>query len=107
MLAAIPHHPIDVVLAFPDLEHALEICVSLRVVLNFRNGHPLREKHLFIRMCFRRYPEDHRELVARARKLPKRNRYVVSGVEPQVESESWLNGRNIAGKIFANLLRFQ
>ena len=106
-LGPVPHQPIDVILAFADIEGALQIGVALGVFFNGRHADMLREVNRLVGMVLGRDAKQDVEQIFRADQLFQRDGDLVSGVKSQIEPKRRLGGSDGAGQVLARFAGFE
>ncbi len=102
-LDAVAHQPVDVIVAFADVEAAAQIGVAGGVGLDIRNSVLLREVNGRILRGSRCDAEDDGQEIAFAREFLQRNRDFIAGVKAEVEAEDRFHRGDRAGEVFSGL----
>ena len=80
-LGAVAHEPVDVVIAFTDVECALKECIAGRIGVEVRNPDLLYEIDRLIFMIRRDDAEQQGQHIVAAREFLQRDGHVIAGVE--------------------------
>src|SRR5579862_2378052 len=95
------------VLAFADIERALQIGIALGVFLNGRYTDMLRKVNRLIRIVFGRDAEKDIEQIFGANQLFEWDSHLVAGMKSQIEPKHRLGGIDCTNEILARVASLQ
>ncbi len=95
------------VAAFAEVEGALKIGVSQRVVFNSWNPHPLYKVRRLVFAIIWRYAEQNRQQIFRSGQILQRNGNLIASMKAQVEPQDRLDRSDLARQVLADLAGFQ